>query len=402
MGDPNSPTPEWAKALGPDFLKFLEETDFLEFLEETKEVSAAHTVVEQPVPEPDFLKIFDLLGEMEEVSAAHTVAEQPDKTPQQILTEMDVTSVSAEPPRENTAMAVPAKGTNRTKTTPPMATECSAGKSESHLHKSPPLPGLPSRPTDSSASDQLSCEPKQRVNTLAGTGVRMNRPGNMAAPQPGNGYAPKKRPQRPRHTLGVRQAFIAVAITCLIIGLSGRAGQDRAAGPARLSSAMTQAPAASNSDFASEPSPKPTSVSNLAQAASLSATAPPNSKIAARILFAFDSSELDSESEKTLRGTMEQISRAKNPAIEIHGYCDSVGAAAYNQFLSEERARAVSNYLLRVGMLEGVPIKIVGHGSDAPVAPDSNANGSDTPGGRETNRRVEVILYDSSGNASGN
>jgi outer membrane protein OmpA-like peptidoglycan-associated protein len=395
MGGPNSPPPEWAKALGPDFLKFLEETDFLEFLEET------NAVAEQPVPEPDLLKIFDLLEDTKEVSAAHTVAERPDKTPQQILTEMGVTSVSAEPPRENTAIVVPAKGTNRTKTAPPMPTECSAGKSDSHLNKSSPLPGLPSRSTDSSASEQLSRDTKKRVNTSVGSGVRINRPGNMAVPQQGN-YARKKRPQRPRHAIGVRQAFIAVTITCLIIGVSWRAGLDRAAGPARLSSTMTQAPAASNSDVASEPSPKPTPVSNLPQAAALSATAPANRKIAARILFAFDSSELDSESEKTLRGTMEQISTAKNPAIEIHGYSDSVGAVAYNQFLSEERARAVRNYLLRFGTLGGVPIKIVGHGSDAPAAPDSNANGFVTPERRKTNRRVEVILYDSSGNATGN
>ena len=68
--------------------------------------------------------------------------------------------------------------------------------------------------------------------------------------------------------------------------------------------------------------------------------------------------------------------------VQIVGYTDSTGTAAYNNTLSLQRANAVSNYL----RLQGVSAITDGAGSKNPIA--SNA----TAAGREQNRRVEIVL----------
>jgi outer membrane protein OmpA-like peptidoglycan-associated protein len=71
--------------------------------------------------------------------------------------------------------------------------------------------------------------------------------------------------------------------------------------------------------------------------------------------------------------------------IEVEGHTDSVGAADYNQRLSEARANSVHDYLIR----QGVPpttVATTGFGKSQPVA--SNA----TAAGRQQNRRVELVV----------
>ncbi len=136
--------------------------------------------------------------------------------------------------------------------------------------------------------------------------------------------------------------------------------------------------------------------------ASPSEAAPANTDVASNIQFAFDSAKLDPASKTALDGIIAQISIRKQPIVEIHGYTDSVGAPEYNRFLSEERARAVRDYLVRSGSLEGVAMRVVGHGSDGTVAPNANADATDNPEGRGKNRRVEVRIYDSPAEAEHN
>ena len=75
----------------------------------------------------------------------------------------------------------------------------------------------------------------------------------------------------------------------------------------------------------------------------------------------------------------------KNPHItaQIYGHTDSIGTEAYNQKLSERRARAVFNYLVDNG-IDPDRLKTRGFGENIPVAPNT------TPEGRQKNRRVEV------------
>jgi OOP family OmpA-OmpF porin len=73
----------------------------------------------------------------------------------------------------------------------------------------------------------------------------------------------------------------------------------------------------------------------------------------------------------------------KNPAIQlqIEGHTDNTGAAAKNQLLSENRARAVLLYLQKEG-IDVSRLHAVGYGAQRPVADNG------TVAGRAANRRV--------------
>jgi len=71
--------------------------------------------------------------------------------------------------------------------------------------------------------------------------------------------------------------------------------------------------------------------------------------------------------------------------LEVEGHTDSVGGEEYNQQLSENRAAAVRDYLIRQGV-ESQTITARGFGKARPVA--SNANAA----GKQQNRRVELVV----------
>ncbi|UTW12045.1 OmpA family protein [Marinobacterium rhizophilum] len=72
--------------------------------------------------------------------------------------------------------------------------------------------------------------------------------------------------------------------------------------------------------------------------------------------------------------------------LNVVGHADSRGFARYNQLLSEERARSVADYLLRLGVTAH---RIRSHGVGETQPAGSNA----TESGRAVNRRVDVQLY---------
>jgi OOP family OmpA-OmpF porin len=76
----------------------------------------------------------------------------------------------------------------------------------------------------------------------------------------------------------------------------------------------------------------------------------------------------------------------KNPGmrLEIQGYTDDRGSMDMNQRLSEDRARSVSEYLIRKGIAAD-RLKWMGYGQDRPVASNETAEG------RKQNRRVELM-----------
>ncbi|MBL4651878.1 MAG: OmpA family protein, partial [Flavobacteriales bacterium] len=77
--------------------------------------------------------------------------------------------------------------------------------------------------------------------------------------------------------------------------------------------------------------------------------------------------------------------------VELSGHTDSKGPTDYNQKLSEKRAQAVVDYLIKKGISKDRLIA-VGHGEDRPAAPNANPDGSGNPNGRQLNRRTEVKL----------
>ncbi|MDJ0655130.1 MAG: OmpA family protein [Xanthomonadales bacterium] len=71
--------------------------------------------------------------------------------------------------------------------------------------------------------------------------------------------------------------------------------------------------------------------------------------------------------------------------VEVVGHTDSTGGQNYNQLLSERRADAVGDFLVRSGVMPR-RVAVAGYGELYPVA--SNA----TAPGRQANRRVELTL----------
>jgi len=75
--------------------------------------------------------------------------------------------------------------------------------------------------------------------------------------------------------------------------------------------------------------------------------------------------------------------------IEIAGHTDSIGRDAYNEKLSKKRADAVVKYFVSKGIKKEMFVA-VGYGKTQPV--ESN----ETEEGRRKNRRVELVILESS------
>lgn len=105
------------------------------------------------------------------------------------------------------------------------------------------------------------------------------------------------------------------------------------------------------------------------------------------LLFAFDSSKLDAADEAVLDDVAARLkSEAPDAKLTITGHTDSVGSDAYNQKLSERRAHAVADYLMRSGIPASNIVSVGGAGESQPVADNS------TKDGRAMNRRVEIQI----------
>lgn len=90
------------------------------------------------------------------------------------------------------------------------------------------------------------------------------------------------------------------------------------------------------------------------------------------------------ESVQILDEAVDTLKRYPNVHVEVDGHTDSVGSDAYNQKLSERRAKGVYDYLTAHGVdasrLDGPK----GFGKTQPI--DTN----DTAEGRQRNRRTEL------------
>lgn len=109
-------------------------------------------------------------------------------------------------------------------------------------------------------------------------------------------------------------------------------------------------------------------------------------------LFEFDKADLKPDAEVQLQRVAALIRKAPAGAIQVIGHTDAKGDDAYNQRLSEARARTVADWFARQVGVRQRDFAVSGKGETAPVAPNETATGADDPAGRAKNRRVEVIL----------
>jgi outer membrane protein OmpA-like peptidoglycan-associated protein len=106
---------------------------------------------------------------------------------------------------------------------------------------------------------------------------------------------------------------------------------------------------------------------------------------AENILFATNKYVLLSKSFKGLDEVAQILNDDPQLKISIEGHTDNVGKDAFNQKLSENRANAVKNYLVKKGV-DASRITVTGFGETVPVADNKTA------AGRKQNRRVEMKL----------
>lgn len=84
-----------------------------------------------------------------------------------------------------------------------------------------------------------------------------------------------------------------------------------------------------------------------------------------KIYFAFDKYELTNKAKFYLHSIVEALNRVPDAKIMIDGHASTEGQTLYNDILSENRARAVRNYLARRGV-DRNRIVTAGHGSRIP------------------------------------
>ena len=123
-------------------------------------------------------------------------------------------------------------------------------------------------------------------------------------------------------------------------------------------------------------------------AATLTTTIAESINIRAALLFAFDSAVLSDDAKAVIdERTAKYRDRGELTSnVEVIGHADSTGPEAYNQMLSEKRARSVADYLEQVTNITDDKIDASGRGKSEPEM------SNDTKKGRAINRRVIIIL----------
>lgn len=104
-----------------------------------------------------------------------------------------------------------------------------------------------------------------------------------------------------------------------------------------------------------------------------------------RIRFEASSASINADSAGLLDRLIETAMRCPATSIDIIGHTDGDGDPAFNQALSEKRAAAVRDYLVRAG-LPAERFTTQGYGSSQPIAVNT------TEEGKVQNRRIEFMV----------
>jgi OmpA-OmpF porin, OOP family len=107
-------------------------------------------------------------------------------------------------------------------------------------------------------------------------------------------------------------------------------------------------------------------------------------KITQQIHFAFDKAVIRPISFPVLDAVYEVLRDNPKIRIEVQGHTDDRGPAAYNKQLSQQRATAVRDYLVRKG-IAGERLIAKGYGLEQPLVPNTDERN------RALNRRVQFV-----------
>ena len=105
-----------------------------------------------------------------------------------------------------------------------------------------------------------------------------------------------------------------------------------------------------------------------------------------KVNFDYDKADVKPQYHQELADFAEFMKQYPGVFVEIDGHTDSDGSDAYNQKLSERRAKSVREYLIQKLGMNGKQLTAIGFGESKPVA------GNDTDAGKAENRRIEAVL----------
>jgi len=105
-----------------------------------------------------------------------------------------------------------------------------------------------------------------------------------------------------------------------------------------------------------------------------------------KVLFGIGKSVLREDGYAAVEQAIRVLKEYPLNKVSVEGHTDSVGSSAYNQKLSEMRAKAVYNYLVEAGKIDPSRLSVKGWGEGSPVASNRTVRG------RDLNRRVEIII----------
>ena len=106
------------------------------------------------------------------------------------------------------------------------------------------------------------------------------------------------------------------------------------------------------------------------------------------VLFDFDKYTPKEESYPELNRTIEILKEHPSMRILVSGHTDNIGTPEYNMALSQKRAQAVVDYLVKGG-IDPSRLEAKGYGETRPVV-----SNDDEKDGRELNRRVEMKILE--------
>lgn len=107
------------------------------------------------------------------------------------------------------------------------------------------------------------------------------------------------------------------------------------------------------------------------------------------VLFDFDKAELRPDAQEPLSRAARLVESYPDAPLAVNGHTDGKGTDAYNDPLSQRRARAVADWLKAN---TGRAAEAKGLGKRQPIAANVHPDGSDDPDGRQRNRRVEILI----------
>jgi outer membrane protein OmpA-like peptidoglycan-associated protein len=109
-------------------------------------------------------------------------------------------------------------------------------------------------------------------------------------------------------------------------------------------------------------------------------------ELPADVLFDFDEADIRPDAAAALGHLATLVRAHPGRRVRLEGHTDAEGSDAYNQGLSERRARAVQSWLVEKEGIPAAGFVARGFGESRPVA------SNDTEEGRQRNRRVEVVI----------